>query len=519
MINPQYEEFSNEEVSPDGDEERSPDGDSSAYSDDEEDSYCGGMLSFCAVMSIIGIGCCCCCVGGIFMFFYWLNGVTRDTVCSLTRDPQCELQAKQNPHAQFDPAYGATLDELGTAPICGSTKWVNCIHQNMHKCGDSCCCDPGFIYQQTNCRCNPENYILKNFPKQDIAQEMLYANCNGITAVGKTVPKQWGGLWWMDGNPAPETVASFANALWEPGAAGCQKAELKHYTAAEKQSNTLKDQFGDEVPCQGRMLVPFWEDRMWAMPDTKMGVAYAEVGTKANSNMEFVCGGPSPDDLTICKVGASTGPDGTAYYKTFMNMFAGAGGQAFNAMANFAMVRVNENYWIRYSLSDGSYPYYLKRIVGCDGKPGPYWDLFMSNGMGVPPRDKDTYAPATGEGRADTREHVANVTEMQFVRWNQEPAPMGSGWTCSTDTGGSCKVTGCSSVRNAECVDGRCMCRAGDCQEAGVCSAQIVGCSRDTGGTCAASSCDGFRHASCINKHCLCSHGMCEVDGVCTRPR
>merc|ERR1712186_108920 len=116
------------------------------------------------------------------------------------------------------------------------------------------------------------------------------------------------------------------------------------------------------------------------------------------------------------------------------------------------MTRVNENYWIRYSLSDGSYPYYLKRIVGCDGQPGAYWNLFVSNGTGVPPREKDMYAPAEGDARYDKRDTVATVTEMQFIRWNQEPAPIGSGWTCATDTSGTCKVLGCKSFHNAECV-------------------------------------------------------------------
>merc|ERR1711972_1182233 len=99
------------------------------------------------------------------------------------------------------------------------------------------------------------------------------------------------------------------------------------------------------------------------------------------------------------------------------------------------MVKVNKDYWIRYSLSDGSYPYFLKHIVNCDGSKGTYWDLYMSNGAGIPPRNKDVY----GHG-GDTRPHVAKVTDMQFVRWNMHAPPDGSGWTCATDTGGTCSV-------------------------------------------------------------------------------
>merc|ERR1712187_26712 len=136
--------------------------------------------------------------------------------------------------------------------------------------------------------------------------------------------------------------------------------------------------------------------------------------------MEFVCGGPSPDYFQICKVGASTGADGIAWYKEFGEAFAEAGGQSFNAMATFTMVKVSKDYWIRYSLSDGSYPYFLKRIWNCDGTKGPYYDLYMSDGKGVPPRNKDVF----GHG-GDTRPSVAKVTNMQFVRWNTHVAPQG----------------------------------------------------------------------------------------------
>merc|ERR1712050_645009 len=111
------------------------------------------------------------------------------------------------------------------------------------------------------------------------------------------------------------------------------------------------------------------------------------------------------------------------------------------------MVRVNENYWIRYSLNDGSYPYYLKRIVNCDGsRVQPNWDLYMSNGTGIPPRTKDLY----GNG-GDDREHVADVPPIQFVRWSTEDPPAGSGVGCFRETGDSCRLFACASWQNAIC--------------------------------------------------------------------
>jgi hypothetical protein len=154
-------------------------------------------------------------------------------------------------------------------------------------------------------------FEYKQFPRAQIAQNMLWSNCNGINAVGARVPKQLGGLWWMDGNPAPETVASFGHAIWYPGVAACRNSTLglASYTQAERNAGVVRDAFGlNPVPCQGRMIVAFWEDRIWAMPETKIGHAYEVAGTTADSHMEFVCGGPSEDDLQICTLGASVGP-------------------------------------------------------------------------------------------------------------------------------------------------------------------------------------------------------------------
>merc|ERR1740123_34251 len=122
-----------------------------------------------------------------------------------------------------------------------------------------------------------------------------------------------------------------------------------------------------------------------------VGSLYEKAGTLGDSRMEFVCGGPSARNLTICKVGAfAPGPeaaDGSTLEKMRRKLLElGAG--AFNSLATFSMVRVSEDYWIRYSTGD--FPYHLKRISDCGGKPVErHWRQFTSNGTERPYVEKD----------------------------------------------------------------------------------------------------------------------------------
>merc|ERR1740121_525941 len=99
---------------------------------------------------------------------------------------------------------------------------------------------------------------------------MLYADCNGKTADGDQIPAEFGGLWWMDENPAGlmETVGSFGRANWRPGLDGCRLSTLSSYTQSERDAGVVRSPHGKEVPCQGLLLFPFYADRIWAMPNT-----------------------------------------------------------------------------------------------------------------------------------------------------------------------------------------------------------------------------------------------------------
>merc|ERR1719401_3037338 len=96
-------------------------------------------------------------------------------------------------------------------------------------------------------------------------------------------------------------------------------------------------------------------------------------------------------------------------------------------------------------------------------------------------------------------------------------APEGSGWTCSTDTGGTCSYLGCKSWHGkTQCVEGRCVCASGYCQENGVCARNIPNCQRSTGGTCGMLGCASSRRAICQNSMCMCREGECATEGRCS---
>merc|ERR1712137_837563 len=94
--------------------------------------------------------------------------------------------------------------------------------------------------------------------------------------------------------------------------------------------------------------------------------------------------------------------------------------------------------------------------------------------------------------------------------------------TCSTDTGGTCSYSSCASSRGrTSCSMGKCLCQSGYCAAGGRCVAQtsetyegvqmnvvqsgdLGTCSTDTGGTCSYSSCSSSRgKTSCLMGKCL----------------
>lgn len=96
---------------------------------------------------------------------------------------------------------------------------------------------------------------------------------------------------------------------------------------------------------------------------------------------------------------------------------------------------------------------------------------------------------------------------------------------CNTDTGGTCKIMGCSASRGPttctkfgwEAGTGhQCHCQKGYCAtKQGTCRVQRGVCTKSTGGSCGFFGCHRSRNAVCQHGQCVCSYGRCAVNGVC----
>mmetsp|Transcript_19703 Transcript_19703/g.54111 ORF Transcript_19703/g.54111 Transcript_19703/m.54111 type:complete len:474 (+) Transcript_19703:91-1512(+) len=346
----------------------------------------------------------------------------------------------------------------------------------------------------------------RTFQREKVADNMLWAGCDGQTADGGHVPAEFGGLWWIDGSSAPETIESFAHATWRAGEAACLGLDVP-LGPKERMTVMLTDPHGNEVPCRGRLSMPMSSERIFAWPDTKEGGAYENTATAAEWRKDFVCGGVDPHNFTICKVSRDSGP------APGLELLA----RPIPLKVANPMVKVNDDHWIRYGEAGEPILYRLKRVVGCGGQfVEPHWGEYLSDGKAVPQRVKDVY-----DNGLDDRPHVSQVPELMFVRWNKALPPEGSGPFCSQFTGGTCNLWGCHSWRHASCVkrevlgqvDWKCECDPStECETNGEC---LPRCSSDTGGTCNFLGCASWRGARCHHGKCLCNSNKCAAHGRC----
>eukprot|EP00928_Gymnodinium_smaydae_P064675 TRINITY_DN47952_c0_g1_i1.p1 TRINITY_DN47952_c0_g1~~TRINITY_DN47952_c0_g1_i1.p1 ORF type:complete len:508 (+),score=49.30 TRINITY_DN47952_c0_g1_i1:87-1610(+) len=364
------------------------------------------------------------------------------------------------------------------------------------------------------------------FKREDVGKHMLFAGCNGSTATGMHVPDAFQGLWWMDDDSSPQTVISFSRAYWESSQEACKNAALVYLASVERETNTITSPYNDTVPCQGRMILSFWEDRMLALPYTWTSHVYEEIAVRSNFHYEYVCGGDTPSNLTICKIGSYMGPQ-QGNTTGLIDAIKQASVQAYNLYSRSSSVQVDANYWIRY-VKSGFEKYHIKRIIDCNGLPvEPNWQQFVSGGTKSPVDRKDVY----GNG-GDTRSHVANVPAWLSLRWNGDPSPNGSGALCSSLNGRSCAIFGCGSSSHGTCTTvqvsnstyQRCTCGVNECGIDGACVPRCVvdgtcpppGCSKMTGGFCTFSSCAESRNSTCSYGRCMCPEGTCAEAGTCS---
>ena len=240
------------------------------------------------------------------------------------------------------------------------------------------------------------SYQMYTLYSKDVATQMYYPNCAGYNAASKTnVPPEFSGLWWMDGNPASDYVASFGRSKWQTVASGysCKSAKLK---------NEQNDQ---EYDCLGGMDINVYDDRIWSWHDETMGRLTYQGALGTSLTYRFECGNLIGGKLSFCQI----------YPNAAIPITAGGFISVPPSLVSFDMTRGDDNLWVRNSIIAGldSLPhnYYLKQIVKCDGKPGQHWNDFLSGGTAkVSGAINDVF----GFGK-DTRTNVGNVAATQLL--------------------------------------------------------------------------------------------------------
>merc|ERR1719461_355211 len=142
---------------------------------------------------------------------------------------------------------------------------------------------------------------------------MTFAKCDGDTwdtpGAGKIdgmcptsrgeVPCQFAGLWWMDGNPAADFVASFGGSSWrDPSSdkANCLKTQNfdgDSVCACSKEYLTPTFDGSIKVSCLGRLTIAFRDPHMWSFENSLAGKALQSLGVVNNAIYIFECGGKS----------------------------------------------------------------------------------------------------------------------------------------------------------------------------------------------------------------------------------
>jgi len=216
-------------------------------------------------------------------------------------------------------------------------------------------------------------HVVK-FKRNDIIKHLPPLKCNGISEQGSKIPLDFTGVWWQDGVPSTEIANSWAQAVWEPGVEACRKSTIYFYGKEERDEGVVMDAFNHSVPCRGRATFFAFDHRVWAYT-WLMELMAQFMATTKRMYMDMVCGGEDPNYITVCKLFMELPEKKQKTAEAIGNKFP----------LEWSMVRVNRDMWVRYSKKTGTekkppHKYYLKRIVDCSGKEGPYWSEFESGG-------------------------------------------------------------------------------------------------------------------------------------------
>jgi len=181
----------------------------------------------------------------------------------------------------------------------------------------------------------PGTFELYTFDTKDTASKMEFPDANGNNAGGKKVPPEFAGLWWMDGNPASDYVASFGRSDWKTVADDgyvCVNAELHNA------------QHDSTMPCLGGMDLPVYDQNVWSWHDEALGRTVYGAVLGVQLTYKFECGGDDNGKLTYCQI-----------YPNADLPFTSAGSWISipKDFVSFDMTRASDDTWIRNSIIAG----------------------------------------------------------------------------------------------------------------------------------------------------------------------
>ena len=183
------------------------------------------------------------------------------------------------------------------------------------------------------------------------------------------IPDALKGLWWMEGNPAPEYLASFGKSEWKSGS--CDKnGKCKGGCVTPNGINSphpLKvppKEDGTPEVCGGSLTIKCYDSHTWSWSDNLGGKAMYKGATTTCMELVFFF------NAEITK--AHIFPIGCTFVPFPMYFTL----EATKDPAN----------WLRRSHPWGTdhttrfqFPYNLKQIVDGDGNPGKYWQEYVSS--------------------------------------------------------------------------------------------------------------------------------------------
>jgi hypothetical protein len=140
---------------------------------------------------------------------------------------------------------------------------------------------------------NPGTYELYTFNTKDTSEHMIYPDCDGHNdATDSNVPPEFSGLWWMDGNPASDYVASFGRSSWQSVADGysCVSATLTNQQDASTHN------------CLGGMDLNVYDENVWSWHDEALGKIVYGGALGVELTYKFECGGDDNGKVTYCQI-------------------------------------------------------------------------------------------------------------------------------------------------------------------------------------------------------------------------